>query len=87
VLDCCSTALAVELATNYGTDTPVAKLGGLTLDLIHGDEGHAVKEVRRLADFIKTDLKPDVVSLPNLDVHGRGPGVFHRELKLPVVSS
>ncbi len=74
----------LKLATNYGTDTPVAKLGALTLDLLHGDEGGSLKEVRRLSDFIKSDLKPDVVSLPNLMFIGVA-GVFARELKIPVV--
>jgi len=65
-------------------DKPYSELGGLALDLLHGEEGASVKELRRLADFIKNDIKPDIVTLPNLMFMGTA-RVFHHELKIPVV--
>jgi len=43
-----------------------------------------VKEVRRLAAFLKGEIKPDIVTLPNLMFMGSA-RVFREELKLPVV--
>src|SRR5205085_11906452 len=74
----------LNLAAKYGTDAPVAKLGALTLDLLKGEDGAAVKEVRRLAAFLNSDVRPDVVTLPNLMFMGVA-RLFHEELKLPVV--
>lgn len=73
----------LNVATNYGSSTPPEQLVDLTLDLLKGTHGHAAKEVRRLARFIRDDLKPDVVTLPNLMFLGVAP-VF-REMKIPVV--
>ena len=33
----------LNMAANYGTEKPVSELGGLTLDLLQGEEGAAVK--------------------------------------------
>ena len=74
----------LNLAARYGTSKPYSELGGLALDLLHGEAGASVKELRRLADFIKSDIKPDVVTLPNLMFMGTA-RVFHDELKIPVV--
>jgi glycosyltransferase involved in cell wall biosynthesis len=74
----------LNAATKYGASKPYAELGGLTLDLIQGEQGAAVKEVRRLASFLRDDVKPDVVSLPNLMFIGVA-RVFREELGLPVV--
>src|SRR5689334_6812147 len=74
----------LNAATKYGTSKPYSELGGLTLDLIQGEQGHAVKEVRRLAGFLREEIRPDVVSLPNLMFIGVA-RVFREELGLPVV--
>jgi glycosyltransferase involved in cell wall biosynthesis len=74
----------LNLAANYGTSTPVSELGGLTLDLLLGEEGTAVKEVRRLADFIRDDIRPDIVTLPNLMFMGAA-RLFGHELNIPVI--
>lgn len=74
----------LNLATKYGEGKPYSGMGGLTVDLLLGEEGNAVKELRRLVDFIRDELKPDVVTLPNLMFMGAS-RIFHEELKIPVV--
>ena len=75
----------LNAAARYGTEKPVSELGGLTLDLLRGDDGAMVKEVRRLSTFLKNEIKPDVVTLPNLMFMGAA-RIFREELKIPVVA-
>ncbi len=75
----------LNAAARYGTDKPVSELGGLTLDLLRGEAGAMVKEVRRLSNFLKGQIKPDVVTLPNLMFMGAA-RIFREELKIPVVA-
>jgi glycosyltransferase involved in cell wall biosynthesis len=74
----------LNLATRYGASTPPEHLGGLTLDILRGAEGPAVKELRRLLQFMKHDVRPQVVSIPNLMFIGVAP-VLKSELGAPVV--
>jgi glycosyltransferase involved in cell wall biosynthesis len=74
----------LKLAGKYGADTPPEQLAGLTLSLLQGEDGPAVKELRRLLAFLKDNAKPQVVTLPNLMFIGVAPTV-RRELKVPVV--
>jgi len=53
-------------AGSKGAQTSPAQLGQLTLDIIRGEDGPTKKELKRLADFLKSELKPDVITLPNL---------------------
>jgi glycosyltransferase involved in cell wall biosynthesis len=74
----------LNLAGRYGATTPPDQLGGLTLDILRGEDGPAVKELRRLLQFMKDDVRPQVVSLPNLMFIGVAP-VLKKELGVPVV--
>lgn len=74
----------LKLAGRYGADTPPEQLVGLTLTILQGEEGPAVKELRRLLEFLKESARPQVVSLPNLMFIGVAPTV-RRELGVPVV--
>ena len=56
----------LKLAGSYGADTPPEQLAGLTLSLLQGEEGPAVKELRRLLDFLREQARPQIVTLPNL---------------------
>ena len=55
-------AWLLKLAGSYGADTPPEQLVGLTLAILQGEEGPAVKELRRLLAFLKETAKPQVVS-------------------------
>jgi glycosyltransferase involved in cell wall biosynthesis len=74
----------LKTAAGFGADKPPAELGALTLDILRGEEGHEVKELRRLMDFLVSTARPDVVSLPNLMFIGVA-RLLGRELRLPVV--
>jgi glycosyltransferase involved in cell wall biosynthesis len=74
----------LKLAGKYGADTPPEQLAGLTLSLLQGEDGPAVKELRRLLAFLKGSVKPQVVTLPNLMFIGVAP-TLRRELGVPVV--
>ena len=72
------------LAGKWGANTSPAKLGPFTLSILRGDEGPVLKELRRLVRFLKDDLKPDVVSLPNAMFIGLA-RMMRQELNVPVV--
>jgi len=74
----------LHAASNFGSQTPPEKLAGLTLDILQGEEGNAAKELDRLVEFLRDQVRPEVVSLPNLMFIGMA-GTFRKELGVPVV--
>src|SRR5688572_8827556 len=66
----------------YGVSTPPEELSGLTVSILKGEEGPALKELRRLLQFLKSDVKPQVVSLPNLMFIGMA-RLLRQELGVP----
>jgi glycosyltransferase involved in cell wall biosynthesis len=56
----------LKLAGRLGTQTPPARLGPITLSILRGEEGPTVKELRRLIEFLSAEVRPQVISLPNL---------------------
>ncbi len=74
----------LKVAGSYGASTPPEELAGLTLSLLQGESGPAVKELRRLLRFLKDDVKPDVVTLPNLMFLGTARAI-REELGVPVI--
>ena len=74
----------LNFAGRLGAQTPPDKLVELTLDVLDGEDGHATKELHRLVGFLRTEVKPQLVSLPNLMFIGMA-RTFARELGVPVV--
>ncbi len=74
----------LSAASRLGAQTPPEKLAGLTLDVLEGEDGNAVKELDRLVAFLRDQVRPQVVSLPNLMFIGMA-RTFARELRVPVV--
>jgi glycosyltransferase involved in cell wall biosynthesis len=74
----------VAFAGRLGASASPSHLGALTVDILRGEEGPAVKELRRLLDYLLKEVHPEVVSLPNLMFVGLA-RLFGRELGLPVV--
>ena len=72
------------LAGRLGANAAPAHLGALTLDVLRGEDGPVIKELRRLLDFLLGVVRPQVVSLPNLMFIGTA-RIFARELNIPVV--
>ena len=71
-------------AGEYGAQTPPSELADFTIDILKGDEGTTTKELHRLIEFLKTDVRPQVISLPNLMFIGMAK-MLGQELKCPVV--
>ena len=74
----------LNAAGSLGAQTDPKKLGSFTLDVIRGEDGAATKELNRLVEFLRTDVKPQVVSLPNLMFIGMA-RTFCQALGVPVV--
>ena len=74
----------LNAAGRLGAQAAPEKLAHLTLDVLQGEDGHAVKELERLVHYLKTDVKPQIVSLPNLMFIGMA-RTFRLELGVPVV--
>jgi glycosyltransferase involved in cell wall biosynthesis len=74
----------LRVAGDLGAQTPPAKLADLTADILRGEEGPVRKELHRLVEYLRDEVKPQVVNLPNLMFVGMAQ-TFARELKVPVV--
>lgn len=74
----------LNIAARFGATSKPADLGSLTLSILRGEDGPALKELRRLMEFLITHVKPEVVCLPNLMFIGVA-RLFRHELGLPVV--
>ena len=74
----------LNLAGNLGAQTSPEKLVELTLDVLEGEDGHATKELGRLVEFLRDQVRPQLVSVPNLMFIGMA-RTFRRELDVPVV--
>jgi glycosyltransferase involved in cell wall biosynthesis len=74
----------LTMAGTYGAQTSPADLGDFTLDVLRGESGHTAKELRRLIKFLKRDVKPQVISVPNLMFIGAA-RQLKAELNIPVI--
>jgi len=75
----------LSLAGNYGAQTSPAQLGDFVLDILRGETGHTGKELRRLIKFLKDDIKPQIVSLPNLMFIGAAK-MLKDALNVPIIA-
>src|SRR5205085_622246 len=71
-------------AGSLGAGTHPSKLASLTRDILMGFNGPTHKELRRLIDFLANEIKPDVVTLPNLMFAGMAKA-FSEKLRCPVI--
>jgi glycosyltransferase involved in cell wall biosynthesis len=74
----------LTLAGSRGAQTSPAQLGDFTLDILRGETGNTTKELRRLIEFLRNDIRPQVVSLPNLMFIGAA-RMLKQELGAPVI--
>ena len=52
-------------AASFAGKTDPKELGDLTLSMLRGEEGNQIKELDKLAGFLKNELKPDIVCFSN----------------------
>ncbi len=56
--------------SRFAARTPYSELGSLTVSMLRGDHGYQKKEVAKLVDYLKSDVKPEVVILTNALLSG-----------------
>jgi glycosyltransferase involved in cell wall biosynthesis len=76
----------LRFAGGFISMTSPRDLGRMTLGALAGEEGNQWPEWRRALDWIKNEVKPDVISLSNGLLLGLCP-VIERDLGIPVVAS
>jgi glycosyltransferase involved in cell wall biosynthesis len=68
----------------FAAQASPAKLGPFTLSVLRGDDGPQIKELQRLADFLREHVRPDVLSLPNLMFMGAA-RFLRQRLGVPII--
>lgn len=74
----------LRAAGNWGAQTTPESVADLTAAIIQGEAGSTRKELNRLLDFLKQDVHPQVVSLPNLMFIGMADAI-RKTLNVPVI--
>ncbi len=70
----------------YAERTDYSKLGGLTTSMLRGVDGNQRKEVAKLIDWLKAEIKPDVVLMSNALLSGMVPELKKR-LNVPILTT
>jgi glycosyltransferase involved in cell wall biosynthesis len=73
----------LKLATLWKVRIDPAHLGSLTVSVLKGPAGNQSREIRDLARFLKNDLRPDIVMLPNSLLLGLAPAI-REEVSAPI---
>jgi glycosyltransferase involved in cell wall biosynthesis len=73
-------------ASRLSSSTDPSQLGGLTLSILRGEEGHQARELDQLLVWLRDTLAPDIVHLTNSMFVGFARR-FKAELRVPVVCS
>ncbi len=55
----------LRLASKSGGNIDPAKLGGMTVSMLRGEQGNQRKELEKLADWLVDEVQPEVVHLSN----------------------
>ncbi len=74
----------LNFAGKLGANTPPSKLGPFTVSILKGIQGPQRKELRRLTEFLKNEIKPQIVTLPNAMFLGTAP-YLREQLKVPII--
>lgn len=74
----------LRVAGNLGAQSTPNSVAELTASIIEGNDGSTRKELNRLIDFLKREVQPQIVSLPNLMFIGAAAPI-REALHVPVV--
>jgi glycosyltransferase involved in cell wall biosynthesis len=72
--------------SRFAVKTRAEQLGDLAVSVLRGEHGHQRKEIERLAQWLASEVKPEIVNLTNVLLSG----LVHeikRRLKVPVVAT
>lgn len=78
--------LVLKFAASMASMTSARDLGEMTVGSLRGLDGRQGAEWQRLIDWIRTEGKPDLISLSNGLLNGLAPGIRH-DLGVPVICS
>ena len=78
--------LLLNALTKMNFSVDAAKLGGLTVSMLEGEQGRQRKELDKLVDWLAREVRPDVVHLSNSMLSGMAREIGRR-LNVPVVCS
>lgn len=67
-----------------GMETNAANLGALTVSMLEGNSGKQQKEVRKLVDWLKRHVRPQLINLSNMLIAGCVPAL-KEQLRVPVL--
>src|SRR5436189_2786665 len=76
----------LKWAAGKAARTRAEELGDLTISMLRGEEGNQARELDQLIDWLRTQPKPDVISLSNVLLIGLA-RKLKAELKVPIVCS
>ncbi|WP_439629643.1 glycosyltransferase family 4 protein [Gemmata sp.] len=74
----------VRWVSRFAQRTKYSELGDLTISMLQGTHGNQLKEVTKLADWLETEVRPEVVVLTNALLSGVAPEL-RRRLGVPIV--
>lgn len=74
----------INSATSRGIETDARMLGALTVSMLQGERGRQKKEVHRLLDWLRREVKPDLINLSNILIGGFVP-LLKRTLNIPIL--
>jgi glycosyltransferase involved in cell wall biosynthesis len=72
--------------SRFAGRTQAGDLVGLTLSMLRGEHGHQKKEFIKLIDWLKADVKPDLIVLTNVLLSGLIPPL-KEEIPVPIVGT
>ncbi|MCZ2344205.1 MAG: glycosyltransferase family 4 protein [Bacteroidales bacterium] len=72
--------------SRFASNVDYADLGDLTVSMLRGRSGRQCKELRKLIQSLKTEIRPDVILMTNVLLSGIVPAV-KQELSIPVLST
>ncbi len=75
---------ALKLASRFGVSTDASQLGGLTLDMLQGEQGPHAAHVAELADAMAGHLKPDIVCFSNALLAGTARAI-KKQIDVPLL--
>lgn len=73
----------LRLATRWGVSVDPARLGAMTVSMLHGPDGFQRKEIEKLVRYLADEMKPEIVTLPNSLLIGLAPAI-KTALRVPV---
>jgi glycosyltransferase involved in cell wall biosynthesis len=74
----------LRTVSRLAVSTDARELGEMTLSILRGEQGNQVREAEELIAWLASEVRPDIVSLPNILFAGFA-RLIQRKLQVPVV--